>query len=136
MSNPPPDEYRRQAWPYFGTRLAARKHNSPLDYQNLRHGIKQRTDECQGSVSHRYQEIFLHQEMAHTCNAEALKRFAENQGSGSEMLTMLMLEYDRAMQSIRQDLEWALKAYNAASEDARSDLLGGLVRLEEVSYDD
>ncbi len=137
MSNLSLEDLRKAAYRLYGRRTPEQtRWNDQEDFQELRRAIKLFFSENERSMEHRFREMILQHELAHSAEAETLKLFAQSQGAGTEMLDLLILELDKAMQALRQVMEQCAKDYQAYSEDAKSDILGGLVRLQEISCDD
>ncbi len=134
MSNLSLEDLRKAAMRLYSRRDPT--HNKALDFEEVRRTIKLLFKDYQDGIRHRFRETVLQHELAHTTVAEALKDFAQHQGVGTEMLRLLIVEFDRNMDATRQEIEKAARDFNGYSEDAKGDILGGLVRLQEVSCDD
>ncbi len=134
MSNLSLEDLRKAALQLYSRRDPL--HNKSVDFGEERRTIKLFFKEYQDRVRASFQESIRQHELMHTGTAESLKEFAQHQGIGTEMLRLLILEFDRNMDATRNELEWAVRKFNGFSEDCKGDILGGLVRLQEVSCDD
>ncbi len=134
MSNLSLEDLRKAALRLYSRRDPL--HNKAIDFEELRRAIKILFKEYHDVIKPGFDEIIEKHQIAHTVAAEHLKDFAQHQGVGTEMLRLLIVEFDRNMDATRQELELAAKNFNAYSEDCKGDILGGLVRLQEVSCDD